>query len=357
MLVRRIQRRGANIVVEAHAEVLFTPGAEIPRFTNRLTARMKKFTAEAAPTNKRPRWGHYGKPLKTTFTASSTTRRTRGGGRAYGAVGSGASHAYYVDQGTGVFAGSAPYPAKVLPPWQRGSASLYEATWRPAPMNVDGVWVPGPTVAPVMIKGQKGQFFFDAGLKRGFQSMRLRSYQLPAEGISGISKAIATFPTGLANFQGNTPADAGFVASLTEWRAWRDAAWKRGEELGKMHRPGRTRVAARAEREQAARATQAKIDALRKSREAANRRARKQAADLAAQKKRREEGAAKRKEAQRLKNLADANLKATFAANKLRANGFKNIRIVEARSLTGVVIGYTLYYSTAKGETRNKTFR
>jgi hypothetical protein len=222
VLVRRIRNRGANIVVEANGEVLFAPTGDVGRWTNRFSHRVLAAAQQAAPVNKRPRWGHYGKPLKTTFRASTTYQPGRM--KVYSAIGSGSPHAYYVDQGTGVYAGNGPYEAKVLPPWRQGDPSLYESTWRPG----------GPgtrKVRPVVIKGQKGQFFFDAGLKRGFQSMRMRSFQVPGDGT--ISKALASIPTGLLNFLGNTPADAAFRMSLEEWRSWRDAAFDAGKVLGR----------------------------------------------------------------------------------------------------------------------------
>lgn len=223
MLVRRIRKRGANIVVEAHGEVLFSEGADIGRWKNRFSHRVSEAVEAAAPTNKRPRWAHYGKPLKSTITSSTSTRLTKGGGFFYIATGSRAPHAYYVDQGTGIYNSSTPYQAKILPPWRQGSPTLYEATWR-----AGGTSVWNRPSRPVYIKGQKGQFFFDAGLKRAFQSMRMRSFQVPGEGVSGISSAMNTFPSGLANFAGNTPASAGFIAQLQEWRAWRDDAFFSG---------------------------------------------------------------------------------------------------------------------------------
>lgn len=229
--VRYLRKRGHRIVVEAHGEVLFAPGADIDNFKRRLSARVREATINAAPVNKRPRWGHYGKPLKTTFSAHTKTIITKGGGRFYITVGSSAPYAYYVDQGTGIYAGGAPYEAKVLPPWTRGSASLYEHTWRPG-------GPPNPQVAPVLIRGQRGQFFFDAGLKRGFESMRLRSYQIPGEGITGLAGVLASFPEGLANFAGNTPADGVFRASLEEWRLWRDTAFKAGRVIGRHEGAG-----------------------------------------------------------------------------------------------------------------------
>lgn len=221
VLVRRIHKRNANIVVEANGEVLFAPTGQVGVWTNRFSHRVRTFAALEAPANKRPRWGHYGKPLKSTFTASTTYQPGRM--KVYSAIGSTSPHAYYVDQGTGIFAGNGPYPAKVIPPWYRGSPSLYENTWRPG----------GPgtrRVAPVLIKGQKGQFFFDAGLKRGFASMRMRSFQVPGEGQ--ITQALSSIPTGLAGFLGNTPPSAGFRASLAEWRSWRDNAFMRHDRLG-----------------------------------------------------------------------------------------------------------------------------
>lgn len=232
MLVRKIRKRGANIVVEAHGEVLFAATGDVGKWQNRMSHRVRAFAAQEAPRNKRPRWGHYGKPLRSTFTA--TTRYQEGNMRVYSAIGSSAPHAYYVDQGTGVFNGAGPYPAKVLPPWQRGEGSLYEATWRPG----------GPgtrRVKPIMIKGQKGQGFFDKGLARGFRSMRLRAFQLPGEGGPKISQALNSMPTGMTNFAGNTPADGAFIASLEQWRAWRDAAWARNT-LGRNIRPERNPV-------------------------------------------------------------------------------------------------------------------
>jgi len=256
VLVRRIRSRGANIVVEANGEVLFAPGTDLSRWKNRFSHRVREATIEAAPTNKRPRWGHYGRPLKATITASTATRISRGGGRFYIAVGSSAPHAYYVDQGTGVYAGKGPYEAKILPPWERGSPSLYEHTWRPG----------GPgtrKVRPVFIKGQRGQFFFDKGLKRGFESMRMRSFQVPGEGVSGLASSLASFPEGLANFVGNTPSDAAFRASLAEWRAWRDEAFARGDGLGRDE--GAAHREAKATKKAAAKTKRAQAKARAKS--------------------------------------------------------------------------------------------
>lgn len=230
--IKKIQGRGVSGVVTAYGEVLFAPGGPVHSWTNRFAARIGAETRKAAPTNKRPRWAHYGKPLRSTITVSRPEfRATKGGARVYAAVGATARHAYYVDQGTGIYGGNGPYPAKVLPPWKRGEPSLYEATWRPTGPG-------GRKVNRVMIKGQKGQGFFEKGLQRGFARMRMRSFQVPGEGVSQMSEALGSFPRGL-EFAGNTVADAAFVAQLNEWRQWRDTAWQASGALGRTNRPER----------------------------------------------------------------------------------------------------------------------
>jgi hypothetical protein len=223
--VRRLKKRGATIEVVAYGEVLFTNAGPVPGWLGRFSQRVRSFAEAEAPSNKRPRWAHYGKPLKSTMRATTRTRRGISAFHLHAAVGSTAPHAYYVDQGTGIFAGNSPYKAEILPPWERFSPSLYEASWQP----------PGSVrrVKPVMIKGQKGQHFFDTALKRGFQSMRMRSIQLPGEGVGAMSGVLRSEPAGLVNFLGSTPSDAGFIKSLEEWRAWRDAAWDAGFILGR----------------------------------------------------------------------------------------------------------------------------
>lgn len=231
MLVRRIRKRGANIVVEAHGEVLFAPTGDIGVWQRRFSNKVAQFAAAEAPTNKRPRWGHYGAPLKSTFTASTSYQPGRM--RIYTAIGSRSPHSYYVDQGTGVYAGKGPYLAKILPPWERQSPSLYEHTWKVPERDVDNEgrgFVRYEEVGKIAIRGQRGQGFMGKGLSRGFKFMRMRSYQVPGEGL--VTPASKAFPTGLADFKGNTGMSLGFIASLREWRAWRDEAWNAGKVLG-----------------------------------------------------------------------------------------------------------------------------
>lgn len=220
-LVRRMRRRGVTITVEAHGEVLFAGTGDVGRWTNRFSQRVRSFTAQAAPSNKRPRWAHYGKPLKQTFRASTTYQPGRM--KVYAAVGSTAPYAAYPDQGTGIYGGSGPYQGKILPPWHVGSPSLYESTWRPGPGQ--------PPVGTITIKGQKGQFFFDKGLQRAFASMRMRSFQVP--GDAQISAATGSFPAALERVVTSGGSSAAFRASLTEWRSWRDDHFHSGRLLGK----------------------------------------------------------------------------------------------------------------------------
>lgn len=372
MLVRRLRSRGTTgrpvtITVEAHGEVLFAPGTEMSRWKNRFSQRITAFSAEAAPANKRPRWGHYGKPLKSTFTSSTATRVTRGGGFFYIAVGSTARHAYYVDQGTGIYGGQGAYEAKILPPWQRFQGSLYEASWVPPGT--------GRRVGRVMIKGQRGQGFFDKGLKRAFQSMQMRSYQVPSEGISGMAGAAATFPEGLANFRGNTPSDGAFKASLEEWRMWRDAAWQRNEVLGRGHHAGRTRGylrrqrAARRKAQRArdylilvqhrreAKARRARED-YEKSRLAAERRAERQREALRREAERKAKGRAREEERKRRiieesdKKLRSIQHQKAMAAAKAQAVKFARVikkqfpdTRVQAEKRHGEITGYRVTYT------------
>jgi hypothetical protein len=227
-VVRRIRKRNLTITVESHAEVLFMPGGQVFNWQNRFSQRIKARTIARAPGNKRPRWAHYGKPLKSTIQSAYPRFWSNGKDkmRVYGAVGSGAPYAAFVDQGTGVFNGGAPWEAKILPPWQWEGASLYEATWRPGGPS-------GRRVAPVMIKGQPGQHYFDKGLADAFRSMRMRSFQVPGEGGPKISEALSAIPSVIeGKFHGPT-ATPGFMNSLREWREWRDRAWNDGEGLGR----------------------------------------------------------------------------------------------------------------------------
>lgn len=357
VLVRRIQSRGANIVVEAHGEVLFSAVGPVGIWTNRFSNKLTANAAKAAPSNKRPRWAHYGKPLKSTMTSSTTYQP--GNMRVYAAVGSKAPHAYYVDQGTGIYGGKGPYLAKILPPWLPGSPSLYEATWRP-----DG---PGHRrVSPVMIRGQKGQHFFDKALAKTFAYMRMRAFQVP--GNAQITNALSSMPTGLANFAGNTPADAGFKTQLEEWREWRDDAWSRGEGLGraagltsKSHQKFKRDIW---EANEARLAEQGKgLGALRASQEAAAQRKAEQEAEIRAEKARKKKAKEERKaeEAKELQEQkekqAERELKAGNAQMERTAREFlarikqayPDAKFTQAPLADGVVL-YRVRY-TVDGET------
>jgi hypothetical protein len=233
VLIKKVQSRGSTIVIEAHGEILFAPTGPVGRWTKELTEAVEVATQGNAPRNKRPRWGHYGKPLKQTF--DSAVRYSPAKMKVYGAVGSSANHAAFVDQGTGVYGGEGAYEAKILPPWRRGSPSLYEQGWSP---NASGAR------SSVMIQGQRGQFFFDAGLKQGFAAMRILSFEAPM--TPQIAEAVRSLPAGILSFldQGNTVANPAFKAQLAEWRQWRQDAFNEGRRFGRRKgrinsRPGR----------------------------------------------------------------------------------------------------------------------
>lgn len=301
VLVRRLRGRGAHGVVEIQGEALFAPGTDLSRWKNRFSQRVAAAARLTAPTNKRPRWAHYGKPLKSTITTSTSTRITKDGGMFFSAVGSTAHYSAYVDQGTGIYGGRGPYEAKILPPWREGSPSLYEHTWKP-----EGT---GRRVGPVVIKGQRGQFFFDKALERGARSMRLRTYQVPGEGVSGVRDK--WLQTQEPAFFGNTPADSAFVAQLEEWRAWRDGAWRSDRPLGE-HGALTRNVMKRLERKRL-------FDEIRKERSARlarNRRARKAEYLRERRKRLKEEKAKNKSEASQTKpKTIPATLQAAMKAS------------------------------------------
>lgn len=206
-ITKVVRRRGATTTVQANAEVMFLPGGSIHRWQVRIATAVTRATAFAAPTNKRPRWVYNGKRLKNTF--NSRTEMDAKNMRAVSVVGSSAAHAIFVDQGTGS------YQAKILPPWVRGGGSLYESTWRPSPNSA-----PQGTIT---VRGQRAQGFFAKGLKRGMESKRLPSVEVPDSAIAGRTRPTPTHL--LASVLGGEPNDMAFRAQLEQWREWRDRAF------------------------------------------------------------------------------------------------------------------------------------
>lgn len=218
---RIIKSRGAVVAVEAFGETLFLPGSDVARFTRRLSSAVSRAASKNAPVNKRPRWIHYGPPLKRSFTSNSDISAVTK--RAYAVAGSRAPHALFVDQGTNDFY------AKILPPWTRGGASLYEHTWRP----------PGSegNLGKIYVRGQEGQRFFEKGLVEGALSVGL----VLRDGLSSIrsQEAFVGIPSRLTELGGMGPWQRmTFGAQLIEWRQWRDRAYNRGAALGKDGKRG-----------------------------------------------------------------------------------------------------------------------
>lgn len=214
MLTRVFRKRNATVIVEARGEALFAPGTDLSNWKNRFSHRMTAAVIAETPTHnygKRPYRPHPGKHLNETITSKTTTRISSGGGRYYIATGSTSPYALYPDQGTGIYAGHSPYEAKLLPPWVSGQPSLYE--------RYKGR-------APLIIKGQPAQHYFEKGLTAAFRSMIHRSWQLPGEGVSSMRDALLSFPETLgAAVAANTSADASFTARRAIWRKWRDESY------------------------------------------------------------------------------------------------------------------------------------
>lgn len=314
VLMRRFHKRNVSGYVEANAEILFTGSGEVGRWTRQLSLRIRAATERAAPSNKRPRWGHYGKPLKSTFTA--TTSYQPGRMRVYAGIGSTAGHALYVDQGTGVHGGTGPYPAKILPPWTWGGTSLYESTWKASPTS--------KPAGPVMIKGQRGQFFFEKGLAAGMASMRMRSYQVPSD--PRMAAAIRTMPAAVSNFVSVGGGGGAFQASLEQWREWRDAAHRNNRVLGEGF------DIAERDRRWARKSERAEQSRLRKRMNSESNRRRRAAESKVRSQKRRDRLKAE-KEAKGLHN-AQATKKAAQAAQA------KDLRAERARFLAAMIKKY-----------------
>lgn len=224
ILIKRLHGRGVTGMVEIHGQALFAPHADVSRWQRRLTGRVLGLAGAYAPSNKRPRWAHSGKRLKTSMKASTPKPRiSAGGGSVRSAVGSTSPHAMFVDQGTGIHGmGNGPYQAKILPPWTRGSPSLFESTWRPGPGQ--------PAVGTTTVTGQRPQYFMDRALTEGLRRSGMKTVNVPDSAISA-AKAKDFYTTvfdGAAQFAGS----AAFDAELTQWREWRDAAWNKKHSLG-----------------------------------------------------------------------------------------------------------------------------
>ena len=232
-LVKVLRDGNATIYVEVNAEVLFMPTGPVGKWSTLFVERLERNTKSFAPRNKRPHWSHYG-PVSLKNSISSGIDYDPMTLQVHGAVGSSVNYATYVDQGTGVFAGGAPYKAKILPPYTRGGASLYEHTWVPSHGEEGANGGMANRVRAVWIKGQKPQHFFEKGLARTFTQMRNRAFQVP--GDPRISSALASVPASVMGsvLKGtNNGANPAFVADLKMWRAWRDEAWGSSKMLGR----------------------------------------------------------------------------------------------------------------------------
>ena len=215
-----MKQRGAIVMVEAHGEVLFAPAAPVDKWMQLFEARVKRWAREYAPRNKRPRWAHYTHTtLKNSFDGRTLAQPIPNTPKVSTVVGSNSPHAIFVEKGTGIHAGGSPYEAKILPPWTRGSPSLYEASWVPS-RRTDG-----RRVQPVYIKGQKGQFFMQRALERTMLQMLRRSYQLRDAGVAKTMEHTPAQLLSFLDFSEQTSKNPVFRSQLKEWRKWRDAVY------------------------------------------------------------------------------------------------------------------------------------
>lgn len=351
MLAKAFKKHGAAVVVETHGEVLFAPSTDLSRWKNRFSSTLTAAVTKEAPShnfgkrNFRPHPSPDGKTLKKSIRSKTRTRITNGGGYFYIATGSSMPYAIYVDQGTGVFGGGGAYEAKVLPPYNTGEGTLYEAGWNKK---------------PIYIKGQIGKHFFDKGLASAFRAMRMRSTDVPGEGISAMASGLKSFPENLFG-AGNTPNDDAFKGRLRNWRKWRDEAYKR--HFAATFRKGNADLIARAEaREKKASARRAydasvavaeqrKIEQMRDLLNTEQRKEegrRKRAAD----EKRRQEHAAKQA---RAKSVAAAEKTALSRVRALRANHFE--AKLQRERIGSETVGWRVTYTDKAGVVHTERYK
>ena len=216
--LQRFKDHNTNGYIMADATGLFQRGRPVSNWLNMLTKRVSAEIAKAAPSNKRPRWAHYGPPLKMTIRGSTYPRKASGKRYyLYTSVGSTAPYAMYVDQGSGIHAGKSSWEAKILPPWPAKGYELYEK-------KRDG--------RKVMIEGQEGKFFFAKGLEKGFDRMVRRSFQPVGvrEGVSGLRQTFLSMPQSAVSQLAATPTSPAFQMSLNKWRLWKSEAREKYRE-------------------------------------------------------------------------------------------------------------------------------
>lgn len=205
-----LHKRGAVIAYEVHAEVLGLPGGVVNRWTASLGAIARSRAGQHAPANKRPRWSHYGTPLKKSINRSKVKfHKAKGGFRLYATVGSTKHYSYFVDQGTKAHA------AKILPPWAGGGyPMLWEHTWTP----------PGARdpLGKIWVRGIEAHEFLDKGLKDAFRAKGLSETTGAGAQMAAALRGQAAM---LPDFSGSTPGGEAFKAQLDVWRAERDEAW------------------------------------------------------------------------------------------------------------------------------------
>jgi hypothetical protein len=337
-IVRVLRSRGARTVIVANGETLFGPGGPIPSWNRRFSNTVQRFTQKAAPSQHsgpRDRWSHQGKTLKQSFR--SNTQIDVLGMKVHFAVGSTKGYALYVDQGTD------PFQAKILPPWRRGQASLYEHTWRPGPGQ--------PPVGTISVRGQDAQNFFASGLRNGFRAMRIASVVLPGERPEGLRG----FPGQLANFALDVDQTL-FRANLEQWREWRDAAFHSDRDLGdgsKPRPPRKSRAKAKA-------VTRAKTAKPKSSRRPPTERE-KEKLSLAAQARRNKnrlarEAAEERAARQRVRaRVLENKAKAYIADRRKRAKGGTTISLGKMLR-HGEIVGYVVTVTTPSGRKTKREF-
>lgn len=318
-VVKHITGRNVSGFVEVHGEVLFMPTGDVGRWTRSFSSTLQRAAARFAPSNKRPRWSHYGPPLKTTMRAS--TDYDPATLRVHAAVGSTAPYSLYVDQGTGIYGGNGPYEAKVVPPWPDRGYQLYEYSWLASAKGRK----------PWMIKGQEGQEFFDKALAAAFSAKRMLSVDVPGGVVASIdNKAVQELGVIMSAAEADAAAGA-FRQQLDVWRAERDRYWA-------FDHPGRQ------PRAQTPTPTSKPLRQVDVSKAASGQRAKEQRDKIRKTEADKAKGRQKRAEEQRQRELASQKRLAGIFAQKQVNRDFTEVFRREIKR-DGATVGYIVYFT------------
>ncbi len=217
MYTHTFLKKDCVIAVEANALAIGLPSGDVGKWEASFREIVRDRASKAAPKNKRPRWDHYGAPLKQSLHKSRAKfhKRTRGF-KLYSTVGSKLHYAAFVDQGTSA------HQASLLPPWPQRGYGYWEAN-------------PAKGVDKITVSGQRGVGYMDAGIRAAFAYKRLKYVGASRKVIAeGLTTTTALLP----DFDGGTPNNPAFRAQREKWRAEAGSRMAKRTEIPKQPKQG-----------------------------------------------------------------------------------------------------------------------